>query len=392
MPANALFFALAAARLILLHVVYLYLPLFLDDQQVGGFLAGVLLSMFAITGFLSAFWSGLLTDRHPVGRLTAVGFACFALFAVGLCMSTSPAVLLICFLLGGLGNTLLEMSLTAYVLKIPQPGAPRRLFGNYSLVLSLASATGIIAGGFLLSGVGYRATFLATIVGYSVLAGIALLLPTTRVAHSPLTEYARDFQGRAMVLAVVGYLLVALHRGAEITSLTPFVHDSLGLEPRHIGLFLGTALPFLGLGGWLGARLVDRGVSYRRVAVVGLLLSGCGHIAFALSNLPVAWPVRAVHELGDGLIWVTQLIAMHRVFPRDRAGGLASVMATAMILGRFAGTLLFAPLGAAFGYAWPLALSGGLVIVGAAFLLPFFAEVQQRLRTPSALALPTVSD
>jgi len=59
----------------------------------------------------------------------------------------------------------------------------------------------------------------------------------------------------------------------------------------------------------------------------------------------------------------------------DRIGGNSSLISLVTTLGVFAGSLIFGPLGAAYGYAWPLVISGGISLA----LLPLaYAGLKER--------------
>jgi predicted MFS family arabinose efflux permease len=49
-----------------------------------------------------------------------------------------------------------------------------------------------------------------------------------------------------------------------------------------------------------------------------------------------------------------------RLFHVDRVGGNSSLISLITTLGVFAGSLMFGPLGAHYGYAWPLIISGAI--------------------------------
>jgi MFS family permease len=76
--------------------------------------------------------------------------------------------------------------------------------------------------------------------------------------------------------------------------------------------------------------------------------------------LPWSFAWRAVHGFGDGLILMETYTTITRLFHVDRIGGNASLISLTTTLGVFAGSLIFGPLGAAYGYQVPLIVSGAI--------------------------------
>lgn len=354
---------LVGLRLVVLNLTYFFLPLYLRSIGVTGWANGLLLAMFAVTAFLSAFQTGVFTDRYPIRYLAAAGFLLMAAFEVAVTRTTSLPVLVGVFLVGGFGNTLLEISLSAYVLKTVDDDGPGRWFGAYYTTQGLAIGAGILAGGQLVGRGGYAIAFHVAAAAFLGAALVALRLADTGRVRARLAEYVSHLAARDALWITASFFLLSLHWGAEMTSVAPFLRDDLGLDPIRTGYYMGAAL--LGLGGaaYLAGRAFDAGVELPRLAAIGLLLSGVGHVFMTLPWPWLSWGVRFLHEAGDGVAGVVLFLLLTRVFPRERIGGLASFVATATIVGRLLGTLVFAPLGDAFGYRWPLIVSGLLTVV-----------------------------
>jgi len=129
---------------------------------------------------------------------------------------------------------------------------------------------------------------------------------------------------------------------------------------------------------WAGPRC-DNGMEPRTLAIWGLLLSGGGQVFMCSHTLGVSLFWRGVHGLGDGLIVIVMYLGVARLFHPDRVGGLNSGVNLVMMLGAFTGSLIFGPLGAAFGYDLPLRVTGGLV---AALALPLGRRSTRRRSGP----------
>jgi predicted MFS family arabinose efflux permease len=370
MSSRTILLILVATRMVLLNATSFYLPLYLGGLGLEGAWTGILLGVFAVTALFSAFQTGLLTDRAPIRYIAATGFSLMALFNLAIAYSTSPLVLLLVFFVGGLGNTLLEISLASFVLKTADQDRPGFSFGLYIGANGFAIATGMFMGGQLLSGIGYTPVFLGTAVLMLFAAALTSQLKGTTSSSSSLSEYTADLRSPRVLLLVIGFFLMSTHWGAEMTSLTPFLRDQFGLDEAGTGLFLGTAIIGLGSAGLAAGFAFDRGVSLAKIGVTAFLLSGLGHIAMTMVPVVPSWVIRVLHECGDGAAMVTMFLLVHRVFPRERVGGLAAVVTTATIVGRLVGSLGYAPLGDAYGYDWSLIVSGSLVVLAIVPLVP----------------------
>ncbi len=354
---------LVGLRLLVLNLTYFFLPLYLRSIGVTGWWNGLLLALFAVTAFLSAFQTGLFTDRYPIRYLAAAGFLLMAVFELAVTRTTTMPALVIIFLTGGLGNTLLEISLSAYVLKTGDDARPGAWFGAYYTTQGLSIGAGILLGGQLVGRGGYDVAFNAAAVAFLGAAFVALRLADTSRVRVKLAEYASHLAARDALWLTAAFFLLSLHWGAEMTSVAPFLRDDLDLDPIQTGYYMGAALLGLALAAHVAGRAYDAGVGLPALALVGLLLSGLGHVVMVVPWPLASWAVRLLHEAGDGIAGVVLFLLLFRIFPRERIGGLASFVATATIVGRLVGTLGFAPLGDALGYRWPLVVSGLLTVV-----------------------------
>jgi MFS family permease len=111
---------------------------------------------------------------------------------------------------------------------------------------------------------------------------------------------------------------------------------------------------------WLYGRFWAGRLKPLSFIAVALVFSGCGHILMTYPNIAWSFAMRAVHGFGDGLILMETYTTVARLFHVDRIGGNASFIFLATTLGVFAGSLVFGPLGSAYGYQWPLIVSGAL--------------------------------
>jgi MFS family permease len=84
--------------------------------------------------------------------------------------------------------------------------------------------------------------------------------------------------------------------------------------------------------------------------------------------VPISFISRVMHEIGDGLVFVSYYYSFSKIFKIERVAGETSAAMTIMIFGAVLGSLVFGPLGYAYGFAWPFIISGALSLLSFALL------------------------
>jgi len=366
---------IAAGRALVYRLTFFFLPLYLIQRGRGGWELGVLMSLFTVTTLLLAMPFGLFNDRMESRRLALAGFGGLALFYLGLVYADGFWPLVGCFLLGGLGASLSQISLESLVLKGAREEGRGGHFGLYSSVTTLVFALAVAAGGFLLESFSFRAIFVASAAGFLVLGLLSFRLGRSREVHSPISSYRTDLSSRGKRLFILVLFFFAFHWGAEVTSYTPFLKQRFGYGLEAIGLYMGTALTALAAASFLGGKHSDRIASIRGLMGVGFVLSGAAQILMIFPPPGLSLAFRVIHEVGDGLIMVLIFFWASKVFHVDRLSGNYGVITFALLAGQSVSSLIFAPVGAALGYAAPLWMSGGLILLCFAVLRRYRDEI-----------------
>jgi len=340
--------------------IYFFLPLYLKDGlNFSGSQIGLLYAVLSLNAILVSFPVGVTADRFPARNLTRVG-----LLATAFCLWILPGVsrfwpFLLVFWGFGLSLQLFRQSLDILLFK-ETPVEMLRVFGHYNAWRMGGMMCGALVGGVLLYSLDFPLTLKLLALGV-----LALLLPTTRLPRSPgvrtpLWQYGRDFYTRPVLFFAAWLFLFTLHWGAEVTSLGLFLEKNLNLSPRGMGLYMAGEFAVVGLTAYAYGRFWAGRLNPLAFLSLALLLSGTGHIL--MTSPPLSWSFlwRAVHGCGDGLILMETYSTIARLFHVDRIGGNSSLISLVTTLGTFAGSLIFGPLGAHYGYAWPLIISGGI--------------------------------
>jgi len=425
--------ALAQLMLVLdVTVVNVALPRLSADLGLNADLAGWAIAAYAVPFGGLLLLGGRLADRVGARRMLLIGLVIFVAGSLASGLSTGVVGYLGARALQGAGAALLSPAALASLLRRFEGPARRRALAIWGAVGGGGAALGLVVGGLLTGGPGWRWVFLINVpIGIAV----AILVPVLIVAVPPIrgrrigvvpTLFATlglaALIGSASVvavaggaltlgLAIIGVVLLGLFAVVERFSAQPlirprllveramvtgsmlmlvttallvggllllsfFVQDGLGWTPTATGLaFLPIAVA-LAVGAQGGGHLLGH-LGSRRVAPVGAVIGAVG-LAGAAWAVAEHQPVMAIAaitlaSLGLGINLVTgSTTALARVASED-SGSASGAVSAAHEVGSASGASIFAMLGVTLSTAaalgWAAALAI-LVAVLAALLLP----------------------
>ncbi len=340
--------------------IYFLLPLYLKGSlHFTGGQIGVLYAVLSLNAILVAFPVGVIGDRYPARILTRIGLAAMALSLWGLAVVGSFWTFLGVFWGFGLSIQLFRLSLDTLLFKEEQADTPRRL-GHYNAMRMGGMMVGALFGGAAYYWLDFATTLKLCSIGLLLLIAPTVKLPLTRGVRIPLFEYGRDFLAPPVLFFVTWLFLFTLHWGAEATSLALFLEENLGLSPLGVGTYMAGEFGVVALTAYLHGRFWAQRLKPLTFLSLALVFSGAGHIMMTYPVLPWSFAWRAVHGFGDGLILMETYTTITRLFHVDRIGGSASLISLTTTMGVLAGSLIFGPLGAAYGYQAPLIISGAI--------------------------------
>jgi len=425
--------ALAQLMLVLdVTVVNVALPRLSADLGLNADLAGWAIAAYAVPFGGLLLLGGRLADRVGARRMLLIGLAIFVAGSLASGLSTGVVGYLGARALQGAGAALLSPAALASLLRRFEGPARRRALAIWGAVGGGGAALGLVVGGLLTGGPGWRWVFFINVpIGIAV----AILVPVLIVAVPPIrgrrigvvpTLFATlglaALIGSASVvavaggaltlgLAIIGVVLLGLFAVVERFSAQPlirprllveramvtgsmlmlvttallvggllllsfFVQDGLGWTPTATGLaFLPIAVA-LAVGAQGGGHLLGH-LGSRRVAPVGAVIGAVG-LAGAAWAVAEHQPVMAIAaitlaSLGLGINLVTgSTTALARV-ASEESGSASGAVSAAHEVGSASGASIFAMLGVTLSTAaalgWAAALAI-LVAVLAALLLP----------------------
>jgi MFS family permease len=340
--------------------IYFLLPLYLKGNlHFSGGQIGVLYAVLSLNAILVSFPVGVIGDRYPARILTRMGLAATAASLWGLALVGSFWPFLVVFWGFGMSIQLFRLSLDTLLFKEDHADAPRRL-GQYNAMRMGGMLVGVLLGGAAYYWLNFTITLKLFSVGLLILLGPTVRLPLTQGVRTSLFDYGRDFLTAPVLFFVTWLFLFTLHWGAEATSLSLFLEHNLGLSPLGVGSYMAGEFGVVALTAYIYGRFWAGRLKPLTFLALALVFSGTGHICMTYPDLAWSFAWRAVHGFGDGLILMETYTTITRLFHVDRIGGSASLIALTTTMGVFAGSLVFGPLGAAYGYQMPLIISGAI--------------------------------
>lgn len=348
-----------SAYAVVIAALYFFLPLYLKGALgFSGGEIGLLYGVLSLNSLVAAFPVGVLGDRYPARILTRLG-----LFGTAFTLWLLPQVerfwpFLLVFFLFGLSLLMFRQSLDIMLFKEDALDDRTRRFGVYNAWRMGGMTAGILLGGVSLHYLDFPRTFVLLGALMLLLLVLTWRLPRTRGRRIPLLHYGRDFLSRPVLFFVTWLFLITMHWGAEGTSLGLFLTTGLGLTPLGMGLYLAGEFSLVALTAYLYGRFWAGRLSPRGFLTLALATSGLGHILMTYPHLVWSFLWRGVHGLGDGLIMMETYTTIARLFKVERIGGHAGLITLTTTLGTLTGSLVFGPLGAAWGYHLPLVVSG----------------------------------
>jgi MFS transporter, DHA2 family, methylenomycin A resistance protein len=356
---------------------------------------------------------GDLGDRRGHKRVVLAGLAVFGAGSLGAGLAPAAGVLVGARIVQGVGAALLLPGTLAVVTRtFPEPAERARAIGIWAAISSLALPAGLVAGGALVDGPGWRWAFLVNLPIVAVALPVAAVVvresrePSARPPDLPGTALAagllgaatyaiiaRSLPAGAFAAALLAALVAAERRVREpmlppelvrrpafaaanvvamvmnlgtlgtLFVLTLFLQDVQGRSALDAGVAILPAFALLAVAAPLTGRLVGR-IGPRWPMVTGLLIAAAGLGLLADETLLAA---SVLWGLGLGLLTPAVVAAAMGAVEPDRAGLAAAVNNTARQAG---GAIGIAAAGAVAGSPARAAFVQGFhgVALGAAAL------------------------
>ena len=360
--------SISFSKQFLIGLTFFSLPLLLFDFGFDGLSIGILMSVFSMVSLFSSFPIGAINDRLSIKYVIIIGMLLESVFFAGLYAFRNFWVMLLFFLAGGLGGNMVDTSVRSLTFKALGHERRGKKLGFYQVATTGGFGTGIILGGLLLFSFRFSGVLLISSAACLALALASWLIADVERIKFPISEYREIILRKGTALFLLPLFIFGIHWGAEHTSYSLFLRQTLGLDYFWSGIYMGIPILFLVAASVLTGMRIDRKGGHRQALFSGIVLSGLGHIMMVLQPAAVSFIFRLIHEIGDGVAAVSYNLSFSKIFKVERIAGETSAAVTVMVIGNVLGALAFGPLGYAYGFGWPLVISGVLSLVSFAAL------------------------
>ena len=353
----------------LVSFTFFFLPLLLFDWGFNGLQIGILMSMFTLVSLFSSFPIGVINDRLSIKYVIITGMLLESVFFAGLYLFRDFLLILPFFVAGALGGNMVDTSIRSLTFKVLGSEKKGRKLGIYQLASSGGFGAGIVLGGFLLYAYSFSGVMLISAAAFLVMALVSYIITESKAEKFPLSDYKSIILKKSTGIFLLPLFLFGIHWGAEHTSYALFLRQDFGLDLISLGLYMGIPIVILGFTSLMIGKRIDSGGSHKKSFFIGLILSGAGHIMMVFPPVTLSFAFRVLHEIGDAMAAVCYNLSFSKIFKVERISGETGAAYTIITFGAVLGALIFGPLGYAYGFMWPLVISGVLSIV--AFLILF---------------------
>jgi len=350
-----------------LNAFFVLAPLYLLNIGFNGWQIGAVTSLFAFAPLAFSFPVGWVNDRFSIKGIIRGALALQGALYLLLSQVSGFLPLAVIFLLLGLGNNALDVSINNYFYKNGEEENPNRKYSRLVFWSNLGTAVGPLLGGALIAWSSFSVMF-AVFAGFLALLQVFVgPLRQGRFALVSIRAYGRNLIRKNTVLFSTMIFVIGLHWGVEGTVYSPFLKNNLGLTTLRLSLYVTLALAALALSSLLIGRIPFDLKLNKRLFTLSMLLSGAGLALMVIPVLPVSFAFRVIHEIGDGFLGALVVLFISRLFEKDSIGGSSALLMAVMTTGQMAGALIFSSMGYRFGLIYPFLVAGSLLTLNAGF-------------------------
>jgi DHA1 family multidrug resistance protein-like MFS transporter len=357
-----------------------FLPLYLVQLGVHPaaateYWAGTIFASGALTGAIFAPFLGGIGDR--IGRkpmvLRSSLTVCLAMALMGLC--TTPLQLLGVRVVTGAFTGFSTAAMALVAAQAPE-GRLGYALGWLATGQTAGTLLGPLLGGLLADQLhDYRVVFFVAALATGILAGSAALLvreapiprTSTRRERVSIGAQLRDFSRHRRLIPVLLVIVMAQAATMAIQPVLPLFVAHLAGDAPWRATITGTVVAATGFAGLLSAPFLGRRsdrLGYRQVLLVSLTGAACFTLpqAFAF-NVWLLLGLRFGLGLFIGGVLPSANALLARLSRPEERGQVYGFTSSANFLGRFAGPLLGALIGAHFGFGAVFLVIGSIMLV-----------------------------
>jgi len=361
--------ALNFVRTMTVTTVFFLAPLHFLELGFDGLAIGLIVALYAAAPIVFSFPTGWINDRLSMKKVILGALALISVLFVMAGFVRGSAGMAMLFLLIGIANNALNVSVNSLYYKDESETNPNRKYGIYIFWVSLGPPAGLFFGSLLTRFAGFR-TLLLVFAAVTALTSLVMRgFDNEKFASVSIRDYKYNVFNRKTLLFSILLFVLALHWGTEGTVYGPFVRARFGLSDSGVALYMAGAYLALALAAFLVSRLRFDPVVNRRLFFLGMTLSGLGLVLMTKGDVRLSFLFRFMHEAGDGLMGAFAVLYISRLFEKKTIGGSAGILTALQTSGHMAGSLAFSWLGFRSGLHVPMIVAGAILLANAVFSL-----------------------
>ena len=343
-------------------MVLAYLPLIFkaydfSDQQIG-----FVIGLNSLSSILLVLPFGVFSDYFSPKKTPTLGAICFSGYLFLLLILQDFYSLCAAVLLGGVGAAAIRVILMSLYLKLTDSRGRAKKIAWLHMGGYLGFGSGPLLGGYLYENFGA-----SLIIKLAFVLSMIIVLSTLVLEDAPpvvfsFKDYKRDVKEPDALFLIVLVFVLGTHFGAEQSSISLLMTETVGLSKKEIGLV------FFALGGWMAILvpfagiLMDKKQRVFLMLIAGLLLSSCFQFMTPFANtLGGLLIIRMIHTMGDTLAILESDVLTARFFPAARLGGNSGLVFCARTSAIFVFAVFSGWLNQVWGYKMTFFVNGIMV-------------------------------
>ena len=349
-----------------------YLPLVFKayhfaDQQIG-----FAIGLNSLSSILLMLPFGVFSDFFSPKRTLTLGAICFSGYFLLLVIVKDFFSVCAALFLGGVGAAAIRVILMSLYLKLIGGKGRGKKVAFLHLGGYLGFGLGPLFGGYLYESFGSVLLIKVAFVLSMIIVLLSLLLEDAPPVVFSFGDYKKDIKKTDVLFLIAVVFLLGTHFGAEQSSISLLMKDTIGLHKKEIGmvffvlgLWMAILVPFAGI-------VMDKNHRVFFMLLAGLLVSSCFQFMtpFA-SSLYGLLIIRMIHTLGDTLAILEADVLTARFFPAARLGGNSGLVFCVRTLAIFIFAALSGWLNQIWGYKMPFFVNG-IMVFGFSLIALFY--------------------
>jgi MFS family permease len=359
--------ALNFGRKLAISAMFLLVPLHLLNIGFRGWQIGAVTSLYAFAPFVFAFPVGWANDRFSIKKIIRGALALLGVLFLLLSRVRPFLPMAVIFLLMGVGNNALDVSINNLYYKDDIDPNPNRKYSRLVFWSALGTAFGPVLAGLVLSSADFPVMFVIFAAFLILLELLVRPLNEVRFSLVPLRAYKSGLLRKNTLFFSVMIFVIGLHWGVEGTVYSPFLKRYFNLSTLSLTLYISLSLLALAFSSLLIGQIKFDLRLNKRIFLLSMLLSGAGLALMVIPSLPVSFAFRTIHEIGDGFLGALTVLFISRLFEKESIGGSSALLLAVMTTGQMVGSFFFSSIGYRFGLIYPFLIGGALLVANAGF-------------------------